>query len=260
MKIQIFQVDAFADRVFTGNPAAVCPLSEWLSPETMQSIAEENNLAETAFFVPNGDEFDIRWFTPKLEIDLAGHPTLATAHTIFTELEPGRKRVRFNTMGGDVLTVEMEDSVLSMDFPARPPSPANGIAEVAEALGAPPATFLAARDGFAVYEREVEIRALKPDMTKLLAFEYLGVIATAPGDQVDFVSRFFAPGAGVPEDPVTGSAHCELIPYWSERLGKNELRARQLSERGGEIYCSHRGERVTIGGRAVTFMRGEIEL
>jgi PhzF family phenazine biosynthesis protein len=195
-----------------------------------------------------------------MEIDLAGHPTLATAYTIFTELEPGRSAVRFNTKSGDVLSVVEQGGVVTMDFPACPPAPAEGIEEITVALGARPASFLAARDGFCVFESEAEIRVIEPDMTKLMALKYLGVIVTAPGDEVDFVSRFFAPNHGILEDPVTGSAHCELIPYWGERLGKTELVARQLSARGGEIYCSHLGERVKIGGKAVTFMRGEIEL
>lgn len=260
MKIPIYQVDAFAENVFSGNPAAVCPLDEWLPTETMQAIAEENNLSETAYFLPNGNSFDIRWFTPKAEIDLAGHPTLATAHAIFTELEPGRRNVTFNTKLGDTLDVVFEDDILVMNFPARPPAPADGMDQMADALGARPNAFLDARDGFAVYETEAEVRALAPDMAKLCATKYLGVIATAPGDDVDFISRFFAPAHGIPEDPVTGSAHCELIPYWAAQLNKNELDARQISQRGGRLYCSFLGDRVKIGGRAVTFMRGEIEI
>jgi PhzF family phenazine biosynthesis protein len=260
MRVPIYQVDAFADRLFTGNPAAVCPLEEWLPAETMQAIAEENNLAETAFFVASGKDFDIRWFTPKAEVDLAGHPTLATAHTLFTEIEPGRTCVRFHTKLGDTLTVVAENGVLTMDFPSRPPSPSDDIDAVAEALGARPSKFMAARDGFAVFESESDVRALKPDMTKLMALKYMGVIATAPGVEVDFVSRFFAPAHSIPEDPVTGSAHCESIPYWSEILGKTKLVARQISPRGGTVYCEYLGDRVKIGGRAVTFMRGEIEI
>ena len=259
MRIPIYQVDAFADAVFSGNPAAVCPLDQWLPPETMQAIAEENNLSETAFFLPNGNTFDIRWFTPKAEIDLAGHPTLATAHTIFTDLDPGRQQVTFNTRLGDTLGVVLEGDILTMNFPTRPPAPAEGIDQLADALGARPKEFLDARDGFAVFDTEADVQALAPDMGKLCATKYLGVIATAPGDNVDFVSRFFAPSQGIPEDPVTGSAHCELIPYWAERLGKSKLSARQISKRGGHIYCSYIGDRVEIGGKAVTFMRGEIE-
>ena len=260
MKILIYQVDAFADKVFSGNPAAVCPLDKWLPTETMQAIAEENNLSETAFFLPNGNNYDIRWFTPKAEIGLAGHPTLATAHMIFTELEPDRRRVIFNTHLGDTLEVVLKDDILTMDFPAWQLTPAEGIDQLAFALGARPKTFLNARDGFAVFDRQSDVQALVPDMRKLCAMKYLGIIATAPGDNVDFVSRFFAPAHGIPEDPVTGSAHCELIPYWAKRLGKTELSSRQISQRGGHIYCSYSGDRVKIGGKAVTYMRGEIEI
>jgi len=260
IKIPIYQIDAFAERAFSGNPAAVCPLENWLETETMQAIAEENNLSETAFFVPNGDDFDIRWFTPKAEIGLAGHPTLATAHAIFTEIEPGRSWVKFNTILGDVLSVVDKSGVLTMNFPAMPPTKTDGIEEMADALGARPGQYLAARDALVVLDSEAELRALSPDMAKLTTFTYLGTIATAPGDEVDFVSRFFAPRHGIPEDPVTGSAHCQLIPYWAKRLGKTKMLARQISKRGGTIYCEHLGDRVKIGGRALTFMRGEIEL
>lgn len=260
MKIPIYQIDAFAERAFSGNPAAVCPLDDWLETETMQAIAEENNLSETAFFVPNGDNFDIRWFTPKAEVDLAGHPTLATAHAVFTEFLPGRKSVKFNTKLGDVLSVVDEAGVLMMNFPARPPVNTDGIEEMGDALGAKPKQFLAARDALVVFDSETELRALSPDMAKLAAFSYLGTIATAPGDEVDFVSRFFAPRHGIPEDPVTGSAHCELIPYWAARLGRTKMVAHQISKRGGTIYCEDLGRRVMIGGRALTFMRGQIEL
>jgi PhzF family phenazine biosynthesis protein len=260
MRIPIYQVDAFANRVFAGNPAAVCPLEAWLPEETMQSIAAENNLAETAFYLARGEDFEIRWFTPEVEIDLAGHPTLATAHVLFTELAFEQSSLRFHTKLGDTLVVTKDDGWLSMDFPARPPKPAEGIDDVAAALGAEPVEFLADRDGFAVFENEAAVQALRPDMSKFSAFDYLGIIATAPGDEVDFVSRFFAPMAGVPEDPVTGSAHCELIPFWAERLGKKILFARQISGRGGEIHCEFLGDRVAIKGQAITFMRGEIEI
>jgi len=260
MQLPLYQVDAFAGRVFAGNPAAVCPLEAWLPEETMQAIAEENNLAETAFFVPRGEDFDIRWFTPVREIDLAGHPTLATAHVICTELAPGREQVRFHTRIGDELVVARRGDRYEMDFPARPPAPREGLGDVAGALGAEPREVLAARDGFAVFASEAEVRALAPDMARVAAIDVLGIIATAPGEDCDFVSRFFAPGAGVPEDPVTGSAHCTLIPYWAERLGKRKMFARQLSRRGGEIFCEHRGERVGIGGRAVSYLTGQITL
>jgi PhzF family phenazine biosynthesis protein len=264
MRIPIYQVDAFADRVFAGNPAAVCPLEDWLDADVMQAIASENNLSETAFFLPDGEAYAIRWFTPVAEIDLAGHPTLATAHVIFTALAPERDAITFTTRVGDTLTVSRARSNggdrLTMDFPARPPKPTDALGDVAAALGAAPQEVLAARDGFAVLARQAEVAALAPNMDAVAALACMGLIATAPGDDCDFVSRFFAPKMGVPEDPVTGSAHCTLIPYWAGRLGKTELLARQISERGGTIYCGHDGERVRIGGNAVTYMVGTIEL
>jgi len=260
MRIPLYQVDAFTDRVFGGNPAAVCPLESWLPDATMQAIAAENNLSETAFIVPEADGFGLRWFTPTMEIDLAGHPTLATAHVIFTALEPARSDVRFRTKIGDTVIVRRDGDILWMDFPARPPRKRDGLGDVAGALGAAPVEILAARDGFAVFERQADVRALKPDMARVAALDCMGVIATAPGDGCDFVSRFFAPGAGVPEDPVTGSAHCTLIPYWAKRLGKTAMEARQISTRGGTLYCEDRGDRVGIGGHAVTYMTGTVTL
>ncbi len=260
MDIPLYQVDAFTSRVFGGNPAGVCPLEAWLDEATMQAIAAENNLPETAFIVPEDGDFAIRWFTPAVEIDLAGHPTLATAHVIFSELEPGRAEVTFHSRIGDRLVVGRDGERVAMDFPARPPEPKAGFEGVADALGAAPVEVLASRDGFAVFESEAEVRALAPDMEKVAAIDCLGVIATAPGGDCDFVSRFFAPGAGVPEDPVTGSAHCTLIPYWAGRLGQTAMFARQISARGGEIFCEHRGERVGIAGRCATYMRGTISL
>lgn len=260
MDIPIYQIDAFTDRIFGGNPAAVCPLDDWLPEATMQAIAEENNLAETAFFVPDGNGWAIRWFTPVAEVDLAGHPTLATAFVIFETIAPDRAEVRFTTRIGDSLTVARgEDGVLWMDFPARPPV-ARAIGDVAAAIGTEPETVLAARDGLAVLADRAAVAAVEPDMARIAELDCMGLIVTAPGDDCDFVSRFFAPGMGVPEDPVTGSAHCTSIPYWAERLGRTELFARQISERGGEIRCIHRGERVSIGGRAVPYMAGTVRL
>lgn len=259
MDIGFYQVDAFTGRVFGGNPAGVCLLEDWLPEATMQAVAAENNLPETAFVVRDGDDFGIRWFTPEVEIDLAGHPTLATAHVILSEVEPARQAVRFNTKLGDRLEVVRDDGRLMMDFPARPPAPRD-LGDLAGALGAEPSVVLAARDGFAVFDSQAQVAAIEPDMARLAAIDVLGVICTAPGDDCDFVSRFFAPGAGVPEDPVTGSAHCTLIPYWAERLGKQEMFARQISRRGGEIHCRHRGDRVGIGGEAAVYLRGTITL
>jgi PhzF family phenazine biosynthesis protein len=263
MDIPLYQVDAFTARVFAGNPAAVCPLAEWLADETMQAIAMENNLSETVFFVPRqgtADGYDIRWFTPALEIDLAGHPTLAAAYVVFERLRPGSNRVLFHNRAGDVLEVDRQDGLIAMDFPSRPPAPKSNVGDVAAALRAMPAQVLAARDVLAVFATEAEVRALAPDMAKVAALDVLGVIATAPGDHCDFVSRFFGPRAGIPEDPVTGSAHCTLVPYWAERFGNSVLFARQISARGGELWCEHQGERVRIAGQAALFMEGTITL
>lgn len=260
MIVPIYQVDAFTERTFDGNPAAVCPLESWLSDRHMQLIAAENNLSETAFFVPEEDEFRLRWFTPEVEVNLCGHATLATAAVLYRELGYDRPAIRFRTMQAGTLTVTREGDWFALDFPSRPPQPVPAPAELAAALGVPPARVLAARDYLAVYDDAATVRALAPDMAALARLDRFAVIATAPGDDCDFVSRFFAPAKGVPEDPVTGSAHCTLIPYWAERLGRTELRARQLSRRGGELRCRALGERVIIAGQAVLYMKGEIFL
>jgi PhzF family phenazine biosynthesis protein len=260
LKIPMYQVDAFAGRIFSGNPAAICPLETWLPDAQMQAIAAENNLAETAFFVRNGKGYKLRWFTPLVEIDLCGHATLATAYVILNDLTPDEGAVSFETKSG-TLTVTREGDLYSLDFPARPPQPCdNAVPELIPALGGQPEAVLAARDYFVVYRSEEELRALKPNMHALMTIDRFAVIATAPGREVDFVSRFFAPAKGVPEDPVTGSAHCSLIPYWSKRLGKKKLHAFQVSPRGGELWCEDRGERVTMSGKAVRFFEGTIYL
>ncbi len=260
MKLPLYQIDAFADRLFAGNPAAVCPLDEWLDETTMQAIAAENNLSETAFFVRQGERYGLRWFTPELEVDLCGHATLASAFVIFEYLDPGAREVRFETQSGE-LVVRRQDGLLVMDFPARPPRPCAPEPALAEALGkAPRETYQSTRDHLAVYDAEDDVRSLAPDMKALSALGYFAVCVTAPGRSVDFVSRFFAPGSGVPEDPVTGSAHSVLAPYWSRRLGKKELHARQVSARGGELFCWDDGERVRIAGRAVKYLEGFIEV
>jgi PhzF family phenazine biosynthesis protein len=260
LKIPMVQVDAFAGRVFTGNPAAICPLDAWLPDVQMQAIAAENNLAETAFFVRNGSGYKLRWFTPALEVDLCGHATLASAFVILNDLTPGERSVSFQTKSG-TLTVTRDGDLYSMDFPSRPPEPcADVFPSLIGALGGQPEAVLAARDYFVVYGSEEELRSLKPDMQALMSIDRFAVIATAPGRESDFVSRFFAPAKGVPEDPVTGSAHCSLIPYWSKRLGKKKLHAFQVSQRGGELWCEDRGERVTISGKAVRFFEGTIFL
>ncbi len=257
--IAIYQADAFTNQLFGGNPAAVCPLESWLPDETMQKIALENNLAETAFFVPKGDGFMLRWFTPELEIDLCGHATLASAHILFTELGFAGEEIRFKTKVAGTLTVSKKDGLYTLDFPSRPPQPCKTPDILLEALGgAAPISIQKARDYFVVYEKEEDIINLKPDFFLLGKIDVIGIIVTAPGKEVDFVSRFFAPSCSVPEDPVTGSAHCTLIPYWAKRLGKNSMRAYQLSARKGEIWCEQKGERVLISGKAVTYLRGEI--
>jgi PhzF family phenazine biosynthesis protein len=259
MRIPIYQVDAFASRVFGGNPAAVCPLPAWLPDEQMQSIALENNLSETAFFVENGNGYALRWFTPTVEVDLCGHATLASAFIVMNELDPARNEVRFQTRSGE-LVVTREDGLYALDFPARPATECKVDPELLPALGIEPQQVLAARDYLVVYRCEAEVRALRPDMGRLARVDRFAVIVTAPGDEADFVSRFFAPGKGVPEDPVTGSAHCTLIPYWSARLGRPRLHALQVSARGGELWCEDRGGRVRIAGNAVPFLRGTIEI
>lgn len=258
MNLTIYQVDAFSKEPFKGNPAAICPLVEWLPAETMQRIALENNLSETAFFVRNGEVYDIRWFTPTFEIELCGHATLASAFVVFEILQSESEIVRFRSHLSGELSVEKQGGLFVLDFPSRPPAPVEALPGLIEAIGKEPKEILRGRDYFLVYESESEVRAIAPNFTKLLEVPTHGVIVTAPGDDSDFVSRFFAPEVGVFEDPVTGSAHCNLIPFWAERLGKTEMFARQVSARGGELFCELRGDRVKIGGHAALFMRGEI--
>ncbi len=261
MKITIYQADAFTDKLFGGNSAAICPLDDWLSDDLMQKIAVENNLAETAFFVKTDNGYKLRWFTPEYEIDLCGHATLATAHILFTELGYSQDVIHFETMKAGILTVTQDDGLYSMDFPSRPPFAAAMPAGLMEAMGGPhPVEVLKSRDYMLVYDTEYDVRAAAPDFALLAHVDTVGVIVTAPGNNADFVSRFFAPAAGIDEDPVTGSAHCNLIPYWSARLGKKELHAYQLSARHGELWCKDLGDRVLMAGRAVTFLRGEIEI
>lgn len=260
MRVPIYQVDAFSGELFRGNPAAVCPLEQWLPDETMQAIAAENNLAETAFYCPNGGGYHLRWFTPGVEVDLCGHATVASAHVIYSiRGESSAPSIVFHTRSGE-LRVSREGDLYALDFPSRPPVECTVDPLLNEGLGAAPKLTLAARDYLCVYDTEEEIRALRPNMEKLAATDRFAIIVTAPGREADFVSRFFAPAKGVPEDPVTGSAHCTLIPYWSQRLGKPELYARQLSRRGGELWCRDNGARVRISGKAVKFLEGFIEI
>lgn len=266
--LPIFQIDAFTDRLFAGNPAAVCPLTEWLPDPVLQAIALENNLSETAFLVRRGEDYELRWFTPAVEVDLCGHATLASAHLILDILEPGRDRVAFQTRKAGILTVERQDGWLAMDFPARPPHPVPAPAELAQALGAAPRETLMARDLLVVFDNARQVADLTPDFAAIARLDSWAVIVTAPGDRgsgestdgVDFVSRFFAPAKGVPEDPVTGSAHCTLVPFWAGRLGRNDLVARQVSARGGLLRCRLSGDRVTLCGQAVLYLEGRIAL
>jgi predicted PhzF superfamily epimerase YddE/YHI9 len=259
MKLPIHQVDAFTSRLFGGNPAAIVTLEKWLPDAVLQSIAAENNLSETAFAIPRRDVTPLRWFTPAIEVDLCGHATLATAHVLLAHHYPDLPAVTFATRSGE-LSVARDGELLRMDFPSRPGSPVPVSDALARALGAKPREALLARDLLAVFDTEAEIRALRPDPAGVASIDAFAVIASAPGAEVDFVSRFFAPRAGVFEDPVTGSAHCTLVPYWAARLGKTRLAARQLSARGGELACELRGDRVTIAGRVVEYLRGEIDV
>jgi len=257
VKLPMYQIDAFTDRIFAGNPAAVCPLERWLPYAVLQAIAAENNLAETAFFVKEEPDYRLRWFTPVAEVDLCGHATLASAAVIFLQLGFAGSSIRFQTRSG-VLTVERRGSGYAMDFPAAAPSACELSPALVEGLGAVPLAALNAFDHIAVYATEQEVRALEPNFARLADLGLRGVVATAPGVEADFVSRFFAPKLGVNEDPVTGSAHCELAPYWGRRLGKSSMRADQLSPRGGTLLCELKGERVILSGRAAHYMTAEI--
>ena len=257
MKIKQFQVDAFASRAFEGNPAAVCPLESWLDDTLLQAIAEENNLSETAFFVPSGKGFTLRWFTPVKEVDLCGHATLAAAHVIFEKLGYPQQTITFETRSGD-LFVKRQGQQLEMDFPACPPTPCALPDLLAEGLGQRPIEVLAADDYLAVFDSEATVRSIMPNQALLGQLDLRCVVITAPGTAVDFVSRVFGPKFGIPEDPVTGSAHCALAPYWAGKLGKNNLSARQVSKRGGNLTCEVKADRVILTGGAVTVMEAEI--
>lgn len=260
MKLQIFQADAFASGLFKGNPAAVVPLREWLSDELMQQIAMENNLSETAFFIPEGDHFHIRWFTPKSEVRLCGHATLATAHVLFNELNFQGDLLEFESLSG-ILTVKKVGDKLQLDFPADFAQEMEPLDTFTEVFGVKPLkTFKGRMDYMLLFDSENTIRNLQPNIQLLLSTNARGVITTAKGKEVDFVSRFFAPAVGVNEDPVTGSAHTTLIPFWANKLGKTELTALQLSARGGQVWCTLSGDRVFIAGQAVTYLRGAIEI
>lgn len=290
MRFRIFQVDAFADRPLRGNPAAVCPLEAWPDDDLLRAVAAENNLSETAFLVPDGESYELRWFTPATEVDLCGHATLAAGFVVLRLMEGHRKDVAFETASGRI-TVRRDGERLSMDFPALPPEPCDDMPpELAAGLGRPPDRVLRAKDWLAVYPSAGDVAGLEPEMSVLRGLDLRGVVATAPavargraagagagglgrgggggsgrrdgawreGDDPapDFVSRFFAPKVGVPEDPVTGSSHCTLAPYWSDRLGRADLVGRQLSRRGGVVRCDVRGDRVALSGRAALYLEG----
>ena len=261
MKIPMWQVDAFATEVFAGNPAAVCLLDDWLADGVLQAIAAENNLSETAFLVRNAEGFDLRWFAPAKEVALCGHATLAAAKVLFDLRGWKEEAIRFRTRQRGVLTVAKRGEWFEMDFPALPAHPIATPAGLAAALGAEPRQVLASTDDWLVLlDDEATVRELKPDLAALKKFHCRCIVPTARGDTVDFVSRAFAPRYGIPEDPVTGSAHCALAPYWAGVLGKDDLRAFQVSARGGEVRCRVAGDRVQLAGQAVVYLEGTISV
>lgn len=263
MELRVYQVDAFTTNLFSGNPAAVVPLTEWIDDSLMQQIAAENNLAETAFFVPLGVgdyHWHIRWFTPAVEVPLCGHATLASAAIIRREFSPASWPISFESASG-LLRVDVDDDALVLDFPASPAQPATLPAGLAEALGTNGLECLHV-EGFYLLTvaDEAEVRSIRPDFSRMASLTEESVIVTAPGESVDFVSRFFAPGIGINEDPVTGAAHCVLTPFWSERLNKQHMQARQVSERGGDVGCELRGDRVRLSGHAAFYLEGRIRV
>jgi predicted PhzF superfamily epimerase YddE/YHI9 len=261
MRIPLYQIDAFTSRLFAGNPAAVCPLENWLADELMQSIAAENNLSETAFLVAGDGHYEIRWFTPTAEIELCGHATLASGYLLLEHLDRGHDdRVRFESPLSGRLEVFRHGDRLALDFPSIPPVPCDAADLLEEALGARPTETYDASNYLAVFETETLLRCIRPNLARIRDCHPHGVIITAPGDHVDFVSRFFAPSFGVDEDPATGSAHCTLTPYWAARLGKSQLMGHQASERGGDFYCEDNGDRVVISGDCVLYMEAQIEV
>lgn len=258
MKLTLYQIDAFAEKVFEGNPAAVIPLQNWLNDEVMQKIALENNLSETAFFVPVEAGFHIRWFTPLAEVNLCGHATLASAHVLFNHLNYIEKEIRFQSRSG-ILKVKKERDLIVLDFPVSKISEIEVPENLQTAFNIQPKKCIKGRDDLMlIFEKEEDILNLKPDFQKIIQSKTRGVIVTAKSEKYNFVSRFFAPAVGVNEDPVTGSAHTILIPFWSNELRKNEMIAKQISGRGGILYCKNLGDRVEIGGKAVTYLMGEI--
>ncbi|MFH1321360.1 MAG: PhzF family phenazine biosynthesis protein [Bacteroidota bacterium] len=259
MKIPIYQVDAFTNRLFGGNPAAVCPLEKWIDTELLQNIAAENNLSETAFFVKKGDDFEIKWFTPTIEVDLCGHATLATAHVIFNYLAYNKEKIIFYSNSGKLIVTRSND-LISLDFPVDKPVLVETTSAMIDGLGVEPIEVYKSSSFLALLKSEEEVLSIKPKFEILEKLDCVGIIITAEGNDSDFVSRFFAPRAGIPEDPVTGSAHCTLIPYWAEKLNKSKLHAYQVSKRKGELFCENLGDRVSISGKATTYLIGSIEI
>lgn len=259
MKLSIFQIDAFAENLFEGNPAAVVPLEEWLPDELLQKIAQENNLSETAYFIKQGDVYHIRWFTPRVEVNLCGHATLASAYVIFEGIEAQTNHIVFHSKSGELKVIK-RGALIELDFPVLTISKCETPVEITRAFGKKPLEVWKSDDYIAVYENESDIASLTPDFKILSELACRGIIATSRGEGSDFVSRFFAPACGINEDPVTGSAHCALTPYWAKKLGKNKLSAYQLSERGGKLQCELFGKRVLIAGKAKKYLEGKIEL
>jgi predicted PhzF superfamily epimerase YddE/YHI9 len=257
MNLKIFKLDTFTNQTFTGNAAAVCPLEQWIPDELMQNIAAENNLSETAFFVGSNGQYKLRWFTPISEVDLCGHATLASAFVVMQKLEPSVSTVSFHTRSGE-LKVTRKGTGYEMDFPAQPPKPVEPPSLLLEGLSHAPKLILASADYFLVYETQKEIEKIVPKFEILKNIPLRGIIVTAPGNETDFVSRFFGPKIGINEDPVTGSAHCALAPYWSQQLKKSNLIGKQLSARGGTIECSVSGSRVLLSGECVMYLEGQI--
>ena len=259
MKLTIYQIDAFAEKQFEGNPAAVVPLEKWLPDSLMQAIAEENNLAETAFFVPTDSGFHIRWFTPNKEVKLCGHATLAAAYVLFNIFETKEKVLSFESLSG-VLLVSKKGKLLTLDFPAQPPEICSTPELLSIGLGKTPIECLQHDDYIAVFEKEKDVMSIEPNHEALKKLDLRGVIATAPSSEFDFIVRFFAPKFEIPEDSVTGSAYTQLIPYWSSKLGKSNLNAKQISSRGGKVFCELKGQRALISGSAVKYLKGTIEI
>jgi len=259
MEISLYQIDAFASKLFEGNPAAVCPLDEWLPDEIMQSIAKENNLSETAFFMSKGNGFHIRWFTPASEVDLCGHATLASAYVLFNILGYKKDKIEFDSKSG-ILAVTKDTELLVMDFPAQPPVPCDIPREIVAAFDKMPIECLKSEDFVVVFEREMDIESANPDFGQLIKLDLRGVIITAKSTRYDFIARFFAPKYGIPEDPVTGSAYTQLAPYWASKIDPKRFSVKQVSSRGGELTCEVVDDRVLISGKAIKYLEGKINI